>query len=112
MLPTPHYRSAIRSLQEQLVLGLDTHSLSFALRITDQQSIASINTTFRHLRTIVYTPHLRSAIHCLQEQLALDLDTHSLSFALRITDQQSVVCTRAIGSGFGHSQPIVTSPHL
>ena len=46
-----------------------------------------------------------------QEQFVLDLDTHSLSFALRITNQQSIACTRAIGTRFGHSPPIVCTPH-
>ena len=144
VVPTPHLGSAIRSLhesnwnkmdtltvycsnftsaisnpflaQEQLVLDLDTHSLLFPLRISDQQSVPctrATGTRFRHSQPIVPTPHLRSANPFLaQEQLVLDLDTHTLLFTLRISDQQYVPCTRAIGTRFRHSRPVVHPPHL
>ena len=99
-----------------------------------------IGTRFRHSHPIVPTPHLRSAIHSLlksnwyyiqtltiycshsasaisnsflaQEQLVLDLDTHNLLFPLRISNQQSILCTRATGTRFRHSLTVVPTPHL
>ena len=132
--------TAIHCLHKKQLGDLDTHRLLFTLASPISNPQLAIGTRFRHSPPIVLTPHLRSAIHCLhksnwsqiqtltnycphsaspvsnpllaQKQLVLDLDTHRLLFPLRISDQQSIDYTRAIGTRFRHSPPIVPTPHL
>ena len=127
----PRLRSATHCLNRS---NWYTHTLLFPPRMCD------IGTRFRHSHAIVHSSRHRSAIHYLllgldldthplsfalritaspisnpflgREQLVLDLDTHNLLFESRIYDQQSIFCTRAIGIGFRHAHPIIHTPYL